>query len=395
MNHKHRMLAIGFLAAAALLIAPACSIFTVDIGSSPTRTPEATLPPLPENTPTLVPEVPATATPIPDPTAGCPTPSGDNSLYLNRDNGYCFLYPAGFSLQPDSQRPQEVINLVGPSESGGGMERLSVVLSVQANGPAQGLDSTAYAQRWYSIFNAGDPGGYAGLPGALGGYPAVILRNLPGFFLQRGLFAVVEGNKYQLTLIPQPEDSAELADAANRVWDLVTGTMVFFPPENTRTYIRAEDVCLAAGADTQTYRSDQYGYCFLYPVGFNADPTFEGRVEGGPVVLTDSSFGDVRTSLTVGTFGNFPGSTPRQVLESRLDLIDSLEDATVGGHPATFFRNPQGPWASKQAMILVDGAAYTIVAQPFEPAAYPDGMPYLNALWNTVTGSLRFYTPFR
>ena len=44
---------------------------------------------------------------------------------------------------------------------------------------------------------------------------------------------------------------------------------------------------------------------------------------------------------------------------------------------------------------MVDGFAYTIVAQPFEPEAYPDGMPYLNQVWDTVTGSLAFFDPFR
>ena len=45
--------------------------------------------------------------------------------------------------------------------------------------------------------------------------------------------------------------------------------------------------------------------------------------------------------------------------------------------------------------ILVDGFAYTIVAQPFEPERYPAGMPFLDQIWTTVTGSLAFFTPFR
>lgn len=46
-------------------------------------------------------------------------------------------------------------------------------------------------------------------------------------------------------------------------------------------------------------------------------------------------------------------------------------------------------------MILVDGFIYTIVAQPFEPGRYPDGMPFLDRLWETVTGSLIFFDPWK
>jgi len=288
-----------------------------------------------------------------------------------------------------------VIALIGPVEPGTSQERIRVSLRLAYNGPADGLDSSAYARRWWELNTAGSGLVYSEAAASIGGQSAVVLDNIPGFATQRGAFLIANQVRYQITLMPIPGDVPALDEAVNAVWNQVTGTLVFFPPENTRVTLRAADVCPAPGADTRLYQSDIDGYCFLYPAGFELNPDFAGQVTGGPVVLNAEGFGDVRTSLTLGTFGTFHGMTPRQVLENRSDTIDSLEDATLGGHPAAIFRSTAGPWASKQAMILVDGFAYTIVAQPFEPERYPAGMPYLDQIWTTVTGSLAFFTPFR
>ncbi len=380
-----------------LLTTQACNLITsiVSPGGTPVPSEANPLPPTP---PAGTIEAPPTAPPpveTVDPVTLCPTPGEGNSLYLSRENGFCFLYPSSYPVQPDGIRPDEVLSILGPREPGESMEPAVVVLGLAYNGPADGLTSGAYAERWFNLNTAGSGLAYEPFPGSIGGQDAVILRNIPGFYSQRAAFVVANGIRYQITLVPQPEDVAVLAEAATDLWNLVTGSLVFFPPENDRLTIRPEEVCPAASADTAVYRSDLDGYCYLYPTTFSPDPGLPGRVQGGPVVLTDADFGEVRTSLTLGTFGYFPGQNPRQVIEPRGDAVDSLVDATMGGHPAVIFRNPQGPWASKQALILVDGFAYTIVAQPFEPGAYPGGMPYLNQLWDTVTGSLAFFTPWR
>jgi hypothetical protein len=334
----------------------------------------------------------------PDPASLCPLPEEGTSLYLSRENGVCFLYPVGFTLRPDFSRPDTTLSLMGPMQSGDSQEKIAVSMGIAYNGPADGLDSSAYFTRWMALnYPSGSPDTASSLV-SIGGLPAVQAANLPGGMIaQRGAFLVANGIKYQLALVPRPEDLPELAAAAAQVWDTVTRTLVFFPPQNTRTTVRAADVCPTPGADTRLYQSDLDGYCFLYPAGFDPAPDFPGEIVGGPLLFTDPSFGEVRTSLTLGTFGSFPGQTPRQVLEPRGDLIDagSITDATMGGFPAVTFRNPQGPWASKQAMISVNGMIYTIVAQPFEPDSHPDGIPYLDQLWNTVAGSLAFFDPFR
>lgn len=391
---KQRKLSLFLSVLVLLLVGQACNLTSIVSPTSIPPTPTDTLPP--PATPT--PETPPTQAPpaeTPDPTALCPTPSGDNSLYVNRENGVCFLYPSSYPLTPVTFRPDESITIVGPREPGESMEPAVVVLGIDYNGPAYGATSAAYAERWFNLFTVGSGMTYDPLPGTIGGHEAVILRNIPAMHTQRAAFVVANDVKYQVTLTPQPEDVAVLAEAATALWNVVTSSLVFFPPENTRVYVRPEEVCPSAGADTAVYRSDAGGYCYLYPASFTPDPSLPGRVEGGPVVLTEASFGEVRTSLTLGTFGFFPDLTPRQLIESRSDVIDTIEDATIGGSPAVTFRTTAGPWASMQAMILVDGSAYTIVAQPYEPVAYPGGMPSFNLVWDTVTASLAFFAPWR
>ena len=144
------------------------------------------------------------------------------------------------------------------------------------------------------------------------------------------------------------------------------------------------------------YRSDLSGYCFLYPADFEPDPEFPGMIRGGPV-LGQWEAGDIRTFVAVGTFGYYENQTPRQLLEPRLEFIDgaSVQDTTIGGYPAVTFRSFQGPWPSRKAIILVDGEAYTLVGEPWDPEKYPDGIPHLDRLWDAITQSLAFFDPWR
>jgi hypothetical protein len=346
---------------------------------------------------TQPPATPPTAEPIPaDPETPCPTPGEGQSLYISKDNGYCLLIPAGFSIEQDVLRPDEVLFLLGPRESDKPktQEEMSVYMTLAINGPAEGLDSTGYAQRWHALNGEGTP--YNDQTTVIGGIRAVVLSNLPAYSTYRGAFLVANGIKYQITLSPQPEDFPELAEAAQRGWDTVTGSLVFFPPEKQQVTISPEDVCPQESSEMHLYRSDKDGYCFLYPSDFAPVADFPGMIKGGPV-LGQWEAGDIITYVAAGTFGHFEGQSPRQVLEPRMDQIDaaSVQDATIGGYPAVTFRSLAGPWPSLQAMIVVDGDVFTLVGEPWDPERYPDGIPYLDRLWETITGSMAFFDPWR
>jgi hypothetical protein len=335
------------------------------------------------------------ASPTPDPLSLCPQASQDASLYYSEENGFCFLYPTYFNLNPDSERPDEAIWLLGPLQTPGSQESLRVYLVVANNGPSEELGSAGYASRWQELYQGSIS--QSGEQATIGGKPAVVLSDLPAFSPEQSAFIVANGFKYRITLSPQEADVPELAEHIRLVWETVTNSIVFFPPNNQRKYVSASEVCPTNTSETRMFVRLIEGYCLLYPVGFEPAIDFPGQFTGGPVLFNDPDFGDVRVSLTVGTFGSLPGQTPLEVIQPRLEFIDqsSVQEVTIGGQPAVTFIDPRGPWASRQALIMYGSFAYTIVAQPWEPDSHPEGLPYRENIWNTVTVSIRFFDKWR
>ena len=348
---------------------------------------------------TDAPEPAETSTPTEEPTPVivCPEETEDMNLYVSWDNGFCLLYPAYFEQQPDHERPGEMLSLVGPALDSQAMETFRVFLRVTYNGPADGLDSAGYANRWQELFLP-NMQSVQGEDANIGGQPAVILYNLPAYGTEQSAFIVANGIKYRITMMPQVGDIAELDEHTNLVWNTALDSIVFFEAHNERPVVRPGDGCPVETADTRLYTSLQDGYCMLYPAAdFQPAPDFPGQIVGGPILDTVESFGEVRTSLTLGTFGSFPDQTPLEVLDPRMEFIDetSVIETTIGGYPAVLFRNPSGPWTSRQAMISYNGFIYTIVAHPWEPERWPQGIQYLDNLWTTVVDSLAFFDRWR
>lgn len=336
--------------------------------------------------------------PTPDPLSLCPQPGADTSLYVSQENGYCLLVPGGFTIQNDELRPSDVIQLVGPRETLGPkqQEGVSAVLWVEFNGPAEGMDSAAYAREWHKRFTTSEDS-FDESQATVGGQPATVLSNLPGFARQRAAFVVANGARYRLSLMPQPEDLPELAEPAQRGWDTMLDSIVFFPPKRPVSALRAADACPQETGETRRYVSEVDGVCFLYPADFDVVPDTTGTVSGGPVVGTWEA-GDVRPSLAVGNYFSGANLTPRQILDQRIQFIQpgSIADATLGGYPAVTFIDNNGAWPSRQAIVVVDaGRAYSVLAQPVDAQRFPDAPPYVDKVWDTVTGSLAFFDPWR
>jgi len=349
-------------------------------------------------TPTIGPTEPAptavssaTPSPVPDPSSLCPAETAATRLYLSLRNGLCFLYPSHYELQPDYERPDDVITLIGPLADPQAQETIAVSLSVAYNGSSDGMTSPQYAARWEEIHQA--PSEVPGYAETIAGEPGWTLNGVPGYGLERRAFLIVDGFRYSILLVPVPEEVPALEQEANLIWETVTASLVFFPPQGAADYVYAEQVCPEESADARLYVSLRDGYCLLYPADFEPDESFPGSFTGGPVVGVVEGWGEIRTSLTFGTFGAFPGSTAREVLAPRLEFIDaaSVQDTSIGGAQAVVFRDPRGPWVSRQAMIIYRDFVYTIVAQPWEPERFPSGIEYLDRVWDMVTGSVAFF----
>ena len=336
-----------------------------------------------------------------DPIAACPAPGGDTQQYINREDGYCFLYPDGFSIQMSDFPPYPALNITGaqvvtpaPSQMEG---FFNAGINIYRNGPPEGMDGASYATRWLELFNQMD---LVLEPLSMDGISAVMVRHVASYGSQRSAFIVSPWARYTIDLFPEPEFSDPLIAAqANLVWDTVLNSIKFFEPQSPGDYVRADDICPAAGSGQRAYRNMVDGYCYLYPDDFSEDPTFPGRILGGPIWGDIGDFRDVQTNLVVGTFGKANGQTPRDLLFARpSDMYDtsSLLDTTMGGNPAVVFTNIAGPWHARDAIIVTSSdAVYTIVSQPLEPVQFPAGIPYLDRLWSTITSSLQFFSPWQ
>ena len=331
------------------------------------------------------------------PAAVCPVATADTALYVSNENGLCFLYPLDLQLRPEPRFPQDAVQLTGAPLDPTAMESFALNLSVSYNGPADGLDSAAYAAAWVA-YNA--PG--MDLPQtsvAIGGQPAVVIDNLPGMMMNpRGAFVVANDVKYQLMLLPQPQDVPELADAATRAWDTITESMVFFPPARTDTVVRSADVCPTATADTKLLVSEVGGYCLLYPADFELDPTVSYHaLVGGPELGPFGDFPSVRVSLGIGGAYPLVDMTPEQILQPGPENIDpaSVTNTTIGGYPAVTSDFVTGPWLQRNANILVDDRYYTFASGPWDPTLFPHALPDMERLWDTVVQSIAFFAPWR
>lgn len=271
------------------------------------------------------------------------------------------------------------------------MEYVLPSLTVEFNGPAEGYDATSYAQQWLAYFQSGTIPAQAYT--TIGRVQALEVDELAaGMLPVRGYFLVTNGWRYLITT-PQPGYLTVEEDAA---LTQILQSVRFFPPQGTFTFIHPEEVCPAHGAGNYVYTHVTDGYCLLMTEELQPDPTFPGSFEGGPVLYNHPDFGEVKTSLTIGSYGYFPGQTPRQAIASWLESVPLSEpvDLTVGGYPALTFNDYRDPWDDNITFVSVDGHLFTILVQPYEPDEWPAGIPFFNAARNLALSTLTFFTPW-
>ena len=330
--------------------------------------------------------------PTANPTAQCPTPGEGQALYVSRENGYCFLYPSAFSAQPDLMRPGQAVDLNGPGITQG-QDRAVLHLGVAANGPADGLDSQGYAEKWRTAYRMDPSLTIQSLN--LNGQAAALIDNLPGgMFNQRQAFVVANGFKYQVTLSPRPEDVPQLAEEAGQAWGLMVQSLRLFPPATPLPLARPDVVCPKAGADTKLWVNEAQGFCLLYPADFELSPDSPGEIIGGPVLKDTTDWGKVRTSLTLAGYDQPPSQLQKPAPpEANVDL-STVQTTTVGGGPAVIYDFVGAPWRQRTADILANGSRYTMVG-PWDAKMFPQGVADAQRLWDTVIKSIVFFDKWR
>lgn len=322
----------------------------------------------------------------------CLSSEGDYLSFIDEQRGYCLLYPSSWTASPDYARGAEVVSFTAPlPETPPAMEYVLASLTIEFNGPAEGYDATSYAAQWMAYYMPGT------IPvqsyTTIGGGQALAAEELSiGMLPQRGVFLIANGYRYFLRMSQPGYLTSEEDTLINQMLQSVR----FFTPQGSFTYIQPEDVCPQRGAGNYVHISRIDGYCLLVPEELQPEQTFPGRFEGGPVWMRHPSFGDVKTSLTIGSYGYYPGQTPRQALASWLRdaSISEPVDLTVGGYPAITFNNYRDPWDDNITFVSVDGHLLTILVQPYEPDQWPDGIPFFNAARDLALSTITFFTPW-
>jgi hypothetical protein len=256
------------------------------------------------------------------------------------------------------------------------------------------MSSAEYANAWLELNMPGmDP---LEMFDVIGGQPATIFDNLPGFFAQRGAFIVANDTRYQITVQPRPGDVPELDEQAAEAWDTVTQSIVFFPPQNERVTVRPGDVCPQEAGGATLHANQLDGYCLLLPAGFAVDPDFPARFVGGPELGPAEGFDSVRASLGVGVYA-LGEQTPEQALQPISEQIDasSVQTTTIAGYPAVVYDFTGGPWRQRNAQIVAGDWVYTFVGQPWDEVKFPEALADVELLWNAAVDSIAFFDKWR
>ena len=329
----------------------------------------------------------------------CPEPGDGTLMYRSDEFGYCFLYPADYTYNPNWNIYEYGLTAFsGKPLDPNSFEPVLVSFQVTYNGPAVDVaNASDYASKWVAINNY-PPEAVSFTPGNLGGNEAVIVEQQPGMLPQQVAYTVVDGRKYTVSMVPTIGSFQGLEDEGQATWDLVTGSIVFFPPTGSHAWVTAGDVCPTASPGNFLHVNELDGMCFLVPDGWSRDLSIGGSTFAtGEVLGQLEGFGDIVPRVAVAFHGS-QGSSIQEVMQPFVDAGTdpaTFKDFTAGGYPGVEYAIPSGPYGQRGAMILSDRGTYSIVANPYDPNMFSESIPVIDGMWDTAVSSLQFFTPWR
>jgi hypothetical protein len=393
-----RVIAILFISLAVIIL----PLAGCGSDSQPTATPPpATVEPA-TSQPTETQQPTATAEPTNtsvSPPPECPEAGDGAALYVSEENGYCFLYPDQFAYSADwpSYQPG-IVTLTAPQHDPA--ESTYFFIQVMYVGQAVEVeDAQSYADIWQAVHNR--PGVVLSTEAVtVGGQPAVMIPDLRGGFvaddpyLDRTTFVVVGGQKYRIAMQHGIGWSRAFESEAQSTWEMVTGTLVFFPPAAVQETVTAEAVCPQSGDDTRLAVNQSSGFCYLYPADFEPSPDVTyGFTTGSVLDMVEGM--EVRPVFVVGTSGVADNLTLDEVAAQYAeDYV--MQETVIGGRPAvTYLDSSAVPGPLRTGHVLANGLVYTIWASPYDLDRYPEAVANLDRIWEMAAGSMAFFSPFR
>lgn len=149
---------------------------------------------------------------------------------------------------------------------------------------------------------------------------------------------------------------------------------------------------------TQLFVSDDGGFCFLFPVGYEVlEPSEMPNtvVVQGPASEDEAGAESVAPSLVLSIWAE---GVDQAVDAYVADLIAEAAETfdlertqtTVDGLPAEVVSGLPGRTGSRQAWVGVEGTMYHLLLQPVDPT-YPESSQEADRLWEIVLPTLTFF----
>jgi Tol biopolymer transport system component len=175
-----------------------------------------------------------TATPLPAIAQGdvvlpapCLRALEGTSLYVNPIDGYCLRHPARFRV--DDVYPPGIANLYGPPLDPHSLEPLAAGSALLVEGPAGDPTLSQAVDAWLERRGAGPP--IRRDEGVLGGQPAELVEYQGSYTRVRVVFALYESRLYALSFYPDGEQFPRVAADVDALWETVTASFAFLPPD--------------------------------------------------------------------------------------------------------------------------------------------------------------------
>lgn len=149
----------------------------------------------------------------------CLQATADTQLLLNETDGYCLLYPAGYTVEQPNE--EETVFFMGSLLD---VAHPKLFVEVQEAGSRTAVEVADEVAAQAAGFEIERTFGVT-----LGYQPAEVLDKMPGQDMNRQVIVVHDGRLYKLTFVPTDEAMADLYAETEALYDLVIKSFRFLP----------------------------------------------------------------------------------------------------------------------------------------------------------------------
>ena len=148
------------------------------------------------------------------------------------------------------------------------------------------------------------------------------------------------------------------------------------------------EVCPEPAPETALLRSDEFGYCLLYPGSHVVEQLDGGNTE--IVVGSVMNHTDPRVSIVVE---DLAGRSIEQVIDEFLAGYEGFEieqsNVTLGGEEAVLLDRIPGQDYYRKLFVAHDGSLYNLAIFPYDPNL-ADTLPQAENLYTVLINSFQF-----